>query len=91
MVTWCAILFILGVLAFLDALFNPPYGDIFRKVDSLLFMVISLGMLIRLRAERSQQKVKSSVQKTEKVEERETPVPRQARDGELSRTVGVEN
>lgn len=72
--TWCAILFILGVLAFLDALFTPPYGDIFIKVDSLLFMVISLGMLIRLRAERSQHKVKSSVQKTEKAEERETPV-----------------
>jgi hypothetical protein len=79
--TWCVILFILGVLAFLDSLFTPPYGDIFIKVDSLLFMVISLGMLIRLRAERSQ----------EKAEERETPVPRQARDGELSRTVGVEN
>jgi hypothetical protein len=74
MLTWCAILFILGVLAFLDALFNPPYGDIFIKVDSLLFMMISLGMLIRLRKERSQQKVKSSIQKTQEVEKRETPV-----------------
>jgi hypothetical protein len=74
MVTWCAILFILGVLAFLDVLFTPPYGDIFIKVDSLLFMLISLGMLIRLRKERSQRKVKSSVPKTEKVEERKTPV-----------------
>jgi putative copper export protein len=74
MVTWCAILFILGVLAFLDVLFTPPYGDIFIKVDSLLFMMISLGMLIRLRAEKSQHKVKSSVQKTQEVEKRETPV-----------------
>jgi len=74
MVTWCAILFILGVLAFLDVLFTPPYGDIFIKVDSLLFMLISLGMLIRLRKERSQRKVKSSVQKTQEVEKRETPV-----------------
>jgi hypothetical protein len=74
MLTWCAILFVLGVLAFVDALFTPPYGDIFRKVNSLLFMLISLGMLIRLRKERSQRKVKSSVQKTEKAEERKTPV-----------------
>jgi len=74
MLTWCAVLFILGVLAFLDALFNPPYGDIFRKVNSLLFMLISLGILIRLRVERSRHKVKSSVQKTQEVEKRETPV-----------------
>jgi len=74
MLTWCAVLFVLGVLAFLDALVNPPYGDIFRKVNSLLFMLISLGMLIRLRKERSQRKVKSSVQKTQEVEKRETPV-----------------
>jgi hypothetical protein len=91
MLAWCATLFVLGVLAFLDALFNPPYGEIFRRVNSLLFMLISLGMLIRMRVERSQQKVKSSVQKTEKAEEGETPLPRQTRDGELSRTVGVEN
>ncbi len=74
MLTWCAVLFILGVLAFLDAMFNPPYGDIFRKVNALLFMLISLGMLIRMRAERSKHKAKSSVQKTQEVEKRETPV-----------------
>jgi hypothetical protein len=74
MLTWCAVLFVLGILAFLDAIVNPPYGDIFRKVNSILFMLISLGMLIRLRKERSQHKVKSSVSKTEKIEERKTPV-----------------
>lgn len=91
MLTWCAILFVLGVLAFLDAMIAPPYGDIFRKVNSLLFMFISLGMLIRLRTERSQNKAKGLAKKTEKTEERETPVPRPTRDGEPSRTVGVEN
>jgi hypothetical protein len=91
MLGWCAILFILGVLAFLDAMFNPPYGDIFRKVNALLFMLISLGMLIRMRAERSKQKAKTSVTKTEKEEEEETLVPRPARDGETRRTVGVGN
>lgn len=72
MLTWCAVLFVLGVLAFLDAIFSPPYGDIFRKVNSLLFMLISLGMLIRLRVERSKYKAKSSDQKPKKVEEKET-------------------
>jgi hypothetical protein len=64
----------LGVFAFLDSVISPPYGDIFRKVNSLLFMLISLGMLIRLRVERSQHKAKSSDQKIEKTEKREISV-----------------
>jgi hypothetical protein len=74
MLTWCAILFVLGMLAFLDAMIAPPYGDIFRKVNSLLFMLISLGMLIRLRADRSQRKARGSEQKSEKAEEKKTLV-----------------
>ncbi|HEX2897894.1 MAG TPA: hypothetical protein VHP63_07595 [candidate division Zixibacteria bacterium] len=45
MFIWCATLFILGVFAFLDSMFNM--GDIFRQVNSVLFMLISLGLLIR--------------------------------------------
>ena len=45
MFIWCATLFVLGVFAFLDAMFNM--GDIFRQVNSVLFMLISLGLLIR--------------------------------------------
>jgi hypothetical protein len=45
MLVWCAILFGLGILAFLDSLFN--YGEIFRQVNSVLFMLVSLGLLIR--------------------------------------------
>jgi hypothetical protein len=45
MLVWCAILFTLGILAFLDSLFN--YGEIFRQVNSVLFMLVSLGLLIR--------------------------------------------
>ena len=45
MFIWCSLLFSLGVLAFLDSLFNM--GDIFRQVNSVLFMLISLGLLIR--------------------------------------------
>ena len=74
MLVWCAILFILGVLAFLDAMIAPPYGDIFRKVNSILFMLISLGMLIRLRMERSQHKEDSPVHEAKSPEKEEAPV-----------------
>jgi len=46
MLSWCIILFGLGVLAFLDTIFN--YGDIFRRVNSVMFMLVSLGVLIRV-------------------------------------------
>jgi hypothetical protein len=45
MFIWCSLLFLLGVLAFLDSLFNM--GEIFRQVNSVLFMLISVGLLIR--------------------------------------------
>jgi len=47
MMTWCSILFILGVLAFLDSILT--FGEIFRRVNSVLFMLVSLGVLIRIR------------------------------------------
>ncbi|MDH4222771.1 MAG: hypothetical protein OEV55_04430 [candidate division Zixibacteria bacterium] len=50
MVFWSTSLFILGVMAFMDSLFN--YGEIFRQVNTFMFMLISLGLLIRLRWER---------------------------------------
>ncbi len=45
MLIWCGILFGLGILAFMDSLFN--YGEIFRQVNSVLFMLVSLGLLVR--------------------------------------------
>ncbi len=47
MLIWCMTLFGLGVLAFLDTFFN--YGEIFRRVNSIVFMLVSLGLLIRTR------------------------------------------
>jgi hypothetical protein len=47
MLVWATILFVLGVLAFLDAIFN--YGEIFRRGNALMFMLISLGLLIGIR------------------------------------------
>ena len=46
MLTWCAVLFFLGVSAFLDSLFT--FGEIFRRVNSVLFMLVSLGVLVRV-------------------------------------------
>jgi len=45
MFVWCAVLFLLGVLAFVDSVFNM--GEIFRRVNSVLFMLISLALLVR--------------------------------------------
>ena len=45
MFIWCSVLFVLGIFAFVDSIFNM--GDIFRQVNSVMFMLISLGLLIR--------------------------------------------
>lgn len=45
MLVWCGILFTLGIIAFMDSLFN--YGEIFRQVNSVVFMLVSLGLLVR--------------------------------------------
>lgn len=45
MLVWCMTLFGLGILAFLDSFYN--YGDIFRRVNSIFFMLLALGLLIR--------------------------------------------
>jgi len=45
MFTWCIILFLLGIAAFLDTIFN--YGNIFRQINSAMFMLISLGLMVR--------------------------------------------
>ncbi|UCD16687.1 MAG: hypothetical protein JSV44_09525 [Candidatus Zixiibacteriota bacterium] len=64
MFTWCGILFLLGIAAFLDTIFN--YGNIFRQINSVMFMLISLGLLIRTtikmkakRIEKTEQKIAS--------------------------------
>jgi len=45
MFVWCGILFFLGIMAFVDAIMNM--GEIFRQVNSALFMLISLALLVR--------------------------------------------
>jgi len=58
MFIWCAILFLLGILAFIDSFFNM--GDIFRRVNSVLFLLISLGLLVRTTTKMKKAKLEKS-------------------------------
>jgi hypothetical protein len=48
MFIWGLVLFGLGIAAFLDTQFN--FGNIFRTVNSFMFMLVSLGIMIRTRS-----------------------------------------
>lgn len=54
MFVWCAVLFGLGILSFLDAILAN--NEIFGRVSSVFFMLISLGLLIRTTTKHKQQK-----------------------------------
>ncbi len=45
MLIWCCVLLLLGIAAFLDSIFT--FGDIFHRINSVMFMLVSLGLLIR--------------------------------------------
>jgi uncharacterized protein Yka (UPF0111/DUF47 family) len=66
MLVWCAILFLLGVTAFLDSMFN--YGEIFRQVNSVLFMLVSLALLIRTTTKIRTRKIEGYVSRIEHLE-----------------------
>ncbi len=70
MFIWCAVLFILGIAAFVDSILNM--GEIFRTANSVLFLLISLALLIRTTT-----KMKSK--KIENYEERIFSLERQVR------------
>jgi membrane protein implicated in regulation of membrane protease activity len=61
MFVWCALLFFLGILAFVDSVMNM--GEIFRQVNSVFFLLVSLALLIRTTT-------KSKQQRTEKLQNR---------------------
>ena len=61
MLFWCALLFFLGIMAFVDSVFNM--GEIFRQVNSVLFLLVSMALLIRTTT-------KSRAKKTEKLKDR---------------------
>ena len=59
MFIWCSILFGMGILAFLDSVFLL-YGDFFRQINSMFFMLLSLGILIRTATKKSAQQHEKS-------------------------------
>lgn len=67
MLAWCAILFILGILAFMDTIFN--YGEIFRKVNSVFFMLISLGLLVRTSMKMKLKRIEGLVSRVAELED----------------------
>lgn len=63
---WCGILFSLGIMAFLDTLYN--YGEIFRRVNSVVFMLIALGLLVRTSMKMKIRRVEGLIAKVEELE-----------------------
>ncbi len=66
MFIWCTILFLLGIAAFLDSLFN--YGEIFRQINSVCFMLISLALLVRTTTKMKARKLEKYEQRIEGLE-----------------------
>lgn len=66
MFIWCFVLFILGVFAFLDSIFNM--GEIFRQVNSVIFLLISLAILIRTSTKIRTKKIESYEERIFKLE-----------------------
>lgn len=56
MFVWCLVLFILGIVAFLDSIFHL-YGNFFRQINSMFFMLISLGILVRTATKMNARKI----------------------------------
>lgn len=78
MLVWCLTLFGLGVLAFLDTFFN--YGEIFRRVNSVVFMLLSLGLLVRTRMLTKFGKIEALLKRNSELENqmsqtRQSPAP----------------
>ena len=66
MFIWCTILFLLGIAAFLDSIFN--YGMIFRQINSVFFMLISLALLVRTTTKMKKRKIEGYERRIENLE-----------------------
>ena len=66
MLIWCTFLFALGILAFLDTIFS--YGEIFRRINSVIFMLVSLGLLVRTSMKMKIKRMEGLIAKVEELE-----------------------
>ena len=53
-------------MAFLDTLYN--YGEIFRRVNSVVFMLVSLGLLVRTSMKMKVRRLEGLIAKVEELE-----------------------
>jgi len=71
MLIWSFVLFGLGIMAVLDSQFN--YGQIFRSANSIMYMLLSLGVLIRAKLMRTrgyrEQLVRKNIELEDKIKE----------------------
>lgn len=74
MLFWSALLFVLGIAAFLDSIFN--YGEIFRQVNSVLFLLISLGILIRTTTKMREARFEHYLKRVDELEKKLTETNR---------------
>jgi hypothetical protein len=75
MLLWSAILFSLGIAAFLDSIFN--YGEIFRKINSVLFLLISLAILVRTTTKMKDARIEKYQQEVQELEQKVNELSRQ--------------
>lgn len=80
MLIWCAVLFLLGISAFLDSLFN--YGEIFRQINSVFFMLVSLALLIRTTTKIRTRKMEGYISRIEHLERQLDKLSRELRTRE---------
>jgi flagellar hook-associated protein FlgK len=66
MLIWCSVLLFLGVTAFLDNLFTQ--NEIFRTINSVLFMLVSLGLLVRTSTKKRIGRIESYLEKIDELE-----------------------
>jgi flagellar hook-associated protein FlgK len=66
MLIWCSVLLFLGVTAFLDNLFTQ--NEIFRTINSVLFMLVSLGLLVRTSTKKRIGRIESYLKKIDELE-----------------------
>ena len=67
MLIWCGVLFFLGIAAFSDSLFT--FGEIFRKINSVFFMLVSLGLLVRTSTKMKMRVMEGYIEKIKRLEE----------------------
>ena len=68
MLIWCAILLLFGILTYLDNFFMQ--GEIFRGLHPLLFILISLGLLIRTSIKQKEGQIECYVERIRRLEEK---------------------